>query len=354
MKMAKWSKNAAKRPAAFRIFLQKASFCDTIGKVPADGDALRKEPSVKRVAAIFLCLIAGSLLFTGCVRERPEPTWEQTPFTGEREQVNFFTSKGVNYRIYNDDTAEVDSLDKETFEGTVVRIPDAYERYPVVGVCDGAFQGEPVQEVTLPASVRTIGARAFRQSGLRRFVMPDGVVFVGEDAFDGCDDLQEITLGKGLSVYPTGMCYGCSSLKELVIPEGVTVVGEECFSKCGALERISLPASLREIGAYAFWSAGTEDLAFSVPAGVAAVGAGAFRATAWLRGQTDDFVIVGDGVLLRYNGAETEVAVPAGVKYLSDAFSGTAVTRVTLPASVTGECRDAWAESRVTDVVRLP
>ncbi|MBQ3866628.1 MAG: leucine-rich repeat domain-containing protein [Clostridia bacterium] len=307
---------------------------------------------MKRVVAILLCLIAGSLLITGCVRERPEPTWEKTPLTGERKQVSFFTSLGVNYRIFNDDTAEVDSLDKESFSGAVVRIPAAYERYPVVGVCDGAFQGEPVQEVILPDTVRTIGARAFRQSGLHRFSMPDSVVFVGEDAFDGCAELREISLGKGLTVYPTGMCYGCEKLTELVIPEGVTVVGEECFSECGALESVSLPDSLREIGAYAFWKAGTDDLVFSVPAGVRSVGAGAFRATAWLRRQTDEFVVVGDGVLLRYNGSETDVAVPDGVKFLSDAFSGTAVTCVTLPASVTGECRDAWEETGVTEIRR--
>ena len=54
---------------------------------------------------------------------------------------------------------------------------------------------------------------------------------------------------------------------------------------------------------------------------VSAIGRAAFSQTPWLDSQSDEFVIAGDGVLIKYNGDAADVEVPSRVKYISDAFS---------------------------------
>lgn len=298
------------------------------------------------LCAVFL--LAGS---TGCVIESPEPPWIEETYTGERVETAFYDAGGLQYRIFSDKTAEAAGIDPETFAGSVLHVADTVNGVPVVGIAPDSFEGLAVTELTLPETLSYIGARAFRQSGIKKLVLPDTLTAVGDDAFDGCRNLESVVFGTGLTVLPTGMFYGCVALKEIDLPEGVVFIGEECFSQCEAVTRVVLPESLTEIGAYAFWGAGTDKLTFAVPAGVAAVGAGAFRSTAWLNARTETFVTVGDGVLIRYNGTDTEVAVPDGVKYVSDAFAGTNVTKVTLPAGVK-ECENAWEEVPGIEVVR--
>ncbi|MBP5289758.1 MAG: leucine-rich repeat domain-containing protein [Clostridia bacterium] len=306
---------------------------------------------MKRFFVLLLCVLLLAVSLFACVREEPEPLWPEETFDGERTLTDSITVSGVNYNLFSDKTADAVGIDGDSFSGTALRLPDAVSGYAVTGIANGAFQGLAVTELTLPGGLLRMGDTAFRQSGIKSLTLPDSLAQVGEDAFDGCRALKEVRFGKGLTEIPLGMFYGCVSLEEVVLPEGVTRVGEEAFSKCDALKKVTLPATLREIGPYAFWSTGTEDLVFAIPESVAAIGAGAFRETAWLDGQTEAFVIVGDGVLLRYNGSETEVAVPDDVKYLSDAFAGTQVKKVILPGGIR-ECENAWEETRVAEIIR--
>ena len=64
---------------------------------------------------------------------------------------------------------------------------------------------------------------------------------------------------------------------EVTVPEGVKFIGEEAFASLRALEKLSLPESLEEVGPYAFWSSGVESLEITLPAGVKTVGENAFQ-----------------------------------------------------------------------------
>ncbi len=92
---------------------------------------------------------------------------------------------------------------------------------------------------------------------------------------------------------------------------------------------------VKEIDALVFY--GEHEITdIQIHSGITAIGASAFDGTAWLEAQTDEFVIVGDGVLVAYNGSGGDVKIPDGVKYISSAFENCeALTSVTFPSSVT-------------------
>ena len=68
---------------------------------------------------------------------------------------------------------------------------------------------------------------------------------------------------------------------------------------------------------------GSKNLAeVSIGSNVSYIGSGAFEASQWYIQLTDEFVIVGDDVLLKYTGKDGDVTVPDRVKVIADAFSG--------------------------------
>lgn len=101
-------------------------------------------------------------------------------------------------------------------------------------------------------------------------------------------------------------------LHTVIVEEGITALPSDttlCFLP--NITHVELPDSLLYMGRMAFVD------------------------TAWLDGLTDEFCIVGDGILLDYNGPGGKVVVPDAVRYISSqAFSGTDVTELVLGESV--------------------
>lgn len=119
--------------------------------------------------------------------------------------------------------------------------------------------------------------------------------------------------------------YARSSMSSLVIPDGVTHIGYGAFYHCDNLETVSIPSSVTSIEGYAFQN------------------------TPYLNSfmQSSDgnpFLIVGDGILLAYNGSYTEVEIPQGVKTIAPgAFSKHGeMYSLVLPSTLTTIGEDAF------------
>ena len=209
---------------------------------------------------------------------------------------------------------------------TLVRHLDAeVERYvmpeTVTVIGNNAFQDrKALSEITLSQHISTIGSYAFRNcESLKRISLPEGVTAIGNNAFSGCINLASVQLPAGLTTLDDHAFSGCESLTGIEIPEGVTTIGPGAFENCTALVSASIPSSVEEFPYDAFNGCPQVELNMD--------------------GQSilsrDGVLISEDGTTLhRYLDAEADrYEVPDTVKVISDrAFSNcTALTEVILP-----------------------
>ena len=75
---------------------------------------------------------------------------------------------------------------------------------------------------------------------------------IGQNAFQDCTGLKDISLPASIDIVPEKMCWGCTALQQVSLPASVTVVGAWSFRGCKSLKSLSLPAKLRKIEDMAF------------------------------------------------------------------------------------------------------
>lgn len=166
-----------------------------------------------------------------------------------------------------------------------IEIPDT-----VTEIAFGAFMDTGLTSIHIPASVTSIGVRALRSYSMQAitvdaanpvykdvdgvlfskdgktlvryptgrsgsYVVPDGVVVIGEEAFERSKNLSAVTLSDSVTMLNTcafNMCYALPSMDL----NNVVTVGEKAFYQSNKFTSIIMGKSVESIGAHAFSSTG--------------------------------------------------------------------------------------------------
>lgn len=134
--------------------------------------------------------------------------------------------------------------------------------------------------------------------------------------------------------------YQATSFQGVEIADTIEKIDDFAFARSQA-ETVVIPESVTHIGYGAFYHC--ENLAdVEIPSGVKTIEPEAFARTAYLEnwengGNADDFLVVGDGILLAYKGNAARIVIPATVKKIAgNVFQNHAeITEVILSDSLT-------------------
>lgn len=162
-------------------------------------------------------------------------------------------------------------------------IPEYIDGYRVTQIGESAFfKCSSISSITIPASVTSIGNKAFLWCTNLEHVEFDNnsqLTSIGNQAFDECEKLISIQLPVGLNRIGNNAFYGCTSLESVTIPEGVTIIGQGSYWNCTGLTSVAISDSVTSIGTDAF--SGCDSLAsvlFGENSQLDTIGPAAFRA----------------------------------------------------------------------------
>lgn len=110
----------------------------------------------------------------------------------------------------------------------------------------------------------------------------------------------------------------------LVIPDQfesytVSCIGEGVFAENTSIVSVKFNKSLESIEDHAFYGCTSlTEVVFNDK--LWSVGLAVFEETPWFMSLSDEFTVVGNGILIKYNGTKTDVVIPDTVKHISSAF----------------------------------
>lgn len=99
-------------------------------------------------------------------------------------------------------------------------------------------------ELTIPKGVRKINTAAFDYCKITKAVIPEGVEVIGQEAFQSCVELIEVSLPESLKIIEGYAFANCSKLRSITIPADVQMIGVAAFSRCSNLKEVMIQGSL--------------------------------------------------------------------------------------------------------------
>lgn len=149
---------------------------------------------------------------------------------------------------------------------TEIKVPEKIGKDTVVAIGDYAFSPNAlrttrergkflrtVKKITLPNTIKSIGASAFEYlTALETVNIPDGVEVIGKSVFTLCQSLVSMEFPDSVRELGETAFSSCKNLETVKLPSGIPEIGNTMFNYCEKLREIRIPESVKRIGAYAF------------------------------------------------------------------------------------------------------
>ena len=221
----------------------------------------------------------------------------------------------------------------------------------LISIGEGAFSYcDKLEQITIPNSVASIGSVAFRDcDALNSVNIPASVTHIGDAAFANCSKLSKIDVAENNPNYCADYdalfnkdktCLLRSEVHQYEIiyqiPDGVTSIGESAFSGNDALAVIFIPDSVTSLGRYAFANC-TNLASLEIPDSVTSIEHGLFSGCTELTKVTFPDGIEEIGYAMFYGCSSLkEVKIPDSVTVIGDSsfFCCTSLTSINIPRSV--------------------
>lgn len=230
---------------------------------------------MKKILSFALCLGLVAASFASCTSKRYDPDAETT-------NINDIA---IQNTILEVETFEIPE-EEEVFE-TEIDFEYVEETLKITKYTGEAEELEIPTQLTHPdygvLPVKAVGDAAFLgNETLKKVIIPEGIETIGVGAFQSCPNLADVVIFDGKTI-PAGTELEDGTVTEAdeVVAPTLKTIKANAFNNSG-LVNINIPKTVTSIGQFAFSS-------FLNP-------------TPWYEAQTAEKVIVGDGILLKYNG----------------------------------------------------
>lgn len=160
------------------------------------------------------------------------------------------SADGYTYEVLPDGTAK---LVKYTGDTEPEKIPETIDGYTVTVIGERCYFDSPLVDNTIPASVTEIEDFAFGYAKDKDIVLPATVKKCGKGIFFN-SKIESVTFEEGWTEITEDMFSGCDQLTTVNLPESLLYIRDSAFTHGGTISELVLPAGLKEIEGYAFYT----------------------------------------------------------------------------------------------------
>lgn len=210
----------------------------------------------KIICALLACLtvVSAALCFTGCgCNDDKSKESNKNSGPGYVVPTTEPDLKDENFGFYIINSKEL-MLTKYYGKGGKVEIPATFQGYNVTIIGHSAFNGKNVEEVVMPDSITEVQDYAFSgNKNLKSVKLSKNVKVLGINTFFNCKALTSIELPATLKEIGS-YAFCATGLTSVVIPESKTLTSlpQFCFFQCASLKEVTIPVTITKIPKDAF------------------------------------------------------------------------------------------------------